>query len=99
MESAHQTITLGGGCFWCLETVFNRLRGVGFFCEAIWHPLQKYYFNFMWPQINICGLADAFIVLRILETLRLKPHWRGCGEASAAWVDVARASQASIDLK
>jgi len=25
---AHETATLAGGCFWCLETVFNRLRGV-----------------------------------------------------------------------
>lgn len=24
----HETITLGGGCFWCLETVFNRIKGV-----------------------------------------------------------------------
>jgi peptide-methionine (S)-S-oxide reductase len=24
----HETATLAGGCFWCLETVFNRLRGV-----------------------------------------------------------------------
>jgi peptide-methionine (S)-S-oxide reductase len=23
-----QTTTLGGGCFWCLENAFNRLRGV-----------------------------------------------------------------------
>ena len=23
-----QTATLAGGCFWCIETVFNRLRGV-----------------------------------------------------------------------
>jgi peptide-methionine (S)-S-oxide reductase len=23
-----QTITLGGGCFWCLEAVFEKLRGV-----------------------------------------------------------------------
>lgn len=28
-ENIHyDTITLGGGCFWCLETVFNRLNGV-----------------------------------------------------------------------
>ncbi len=24
-----QTITLGGGCFWCTEAVFERVRGVG----------------------------------------------------------------------
>lgn len=24
----HQTATFAGGCFWCIETVFNRLRGV-----------------------------------------------------------------------
>lgn len=27
---ARETATLAGGCFWCLETVFNRLRGVEF---------------------------------------------------------------------
>jgi peptide-methionine (S)-S-oxide reductase len=26
--SALDTITLGGGCFWCLEAVFERVRGV-----------------------------------------------------------------------
>ena len=25
---AHETITLGGGCFWCLEAVFDELKGV-----------------------------------------------------------------------
>jgi peptide-methionine (S)-S-oxide reductase len=25
---AHAIATLAGGCFWCIETVFNRLRGV-----------------------------------------------------------------------
>ncbi|HBY61992.1 MAG TPA: peptide-methionine (S)-S-oxide reductase, partial [Solibacterales bacterium] len=24
----HETITLGGGCFWCLEAVFDRMEGV-----------------------------------------------------------------------
>lgn len=24
----HESITLGGGCFWCIETVFNRMEGV-----------------------------------------------------------------------
>jgi peptide-methionine (S)-S-oxide reductase len=26
--SNHQTITLAGGCFWCLEAVFRQLKGV-----------------------------------------------------------------------
>jgi peptide-methionine (S)-S-oxide reductase len=25
---SHEIATLAGGCFWCIETVFNRLRGV-----------------------------------------------------------------------
>jgi len=28
MSSSLQTITLGGGCFWCTEAVFDRVRGV-----------------------------------------------------------------------
>ena len=28
MNSASDTITLGGGCFWCLEAVYERVKGV-----------------------------------------------------------------------
>lgn len=28
-DSKKETATLGGGCFWCLETVYEQLRGVG----------------------------------------------------------------------
>ncbi len=28
MESGRETITLAGGCFWCLQPVFQELRGV-----------------------------------------------------------------------
>ena len=28
MTSMTDTITLGGGCFWCLEAVYERVRGV-----------------------------------------------------------------------
>ena len=27
-EKREETITLGGGCFWCLEAVFDDMRGV-----------------------------------------------------------------------
>jgi peptide-methionine (S)-S-oxide reductase len=27
-DSAYESITLGGGCFWCLEAAFEQLRGV-----------------------------------------------------------------------
>ena len=26
--AGHETITLGGGCFWCLEAVYDQMRGV-----------------------------------------------------------------------
>jgi len=28
MQAANQTITLGGGCFWCTEAVYVRVKGV-----------------------------------------------------------------------
>ena len=28
MDSKHETATLAGGCFWCLEAVYRELRGV-----------------------------------------------------------------------
>ncbi|PWW46299.1 peptide-methionine (S)-S-oxide reductase MsrA [Melaminivora alkalimesophila] len=36
-EQQIQTITLGGGCFWCTEAVFRRVRGV--------HEVQSGYAN------------------------------------------------------
>ena len=28
MSSDHKLLTLGGGCFWCIEAIFKRLAGV-----------------------------------------------------------------------
>jgi len=48
--SDHQTITLAGGCFWCLEAVFRQLKGVqravsgyigGWIDEFIHPPKEK----------------------------------------------------------
>jgi methionine-S-sulfoxide reductase len=49
MTEAHagaQVATLGGGCFWCLEAVFEQLRGVirvqpGYAGEHIPHPTYE----------------------------------------------------------
>jgi peptide-methionine (S)-S-oxide reductase len=44
--SNHQTITLAGGCFWCLEAVFRQLKGVqrvvsGYIGGRVDHPDYK----------------------------------------------------------
>ena len=41
-----ETITLGGGCFWCLEAVFDRVRGIvdvesGYANGHLAHPATK----------------------------------------------------------
>ncbi|MDP2112153.1 MAG: hypothetical protein Q8N48_08510 [Thiobacillus sp.] len=79
--------------------MFNPLRGAGFSFVRQFSSPPKVPFNFMWPGINIHRLADIFIALRMLETLRLKSHWKWCGEVSAAWVDAVRAAQFSIRLE
>lgn len=28
MSTPHQTITLGGGCFWCLDAVYTKVKGI-----------------------------------------------------------------------
>ena len=43
MTASEQIATLAGGCFWCLETAFNRLRGVidavsGYMGGQVEHP-------------------------------------------------------------
>jgi peptide-methionine (S)-S-oxide reductase len=54
MSDPLQTITLGGGCFWCTEAVFVRVRGVADvesgYCNG--HSLQPSY-----PQV--CGGATG----------------------------------------
>ena len=39
-----ETITLGGGCFWCLEAVYERVRGV--------HRVESGYSNGQAPHPN-----------------------------------------------
>jgi peptide-methionine (S)-S-oxide reductase len=41
-----QTATLAGGCFWCTEAIFKRLRGVlavkpGYAASQVPHPSYK----------------------------------------------------------
>ncbi len=43
---SHAIVTLAGGCFWCIESVFNRLRGVesavsGYMGGHTLHPTYK----------------------------------------------------------
>lgn len=46
-------------CFWRPETVFNRLRGVGFFLMRQFVSLPKVLFDFMWLRINLYAVGDA----------------------------------------
>lgn len=46
MTQATQKITLGGGCFWCIESAFNTVKGIskatsGYMGGAVAHPTYE----------------------------------------------------------
>ena len=64
-----QTITLAGGCFWCIESVFTQVRGV--------HGVESGYSNGHTPHIDYERLCRGDTGYAEVVQLQFDPHTIG----------------------
>ena len=84
-----ETITLAGGCFWCLEAVYERVDGVtavesGYSNGHVLHPSYE----------QVCSGDTGHDLARAIEFLIASGHppeavWSCTPRRLAAWLDLA----------
>jgi peptide-methionine (S)-S-oxide reductase len=76
MEQKHEIITLGAGCFWCVEAVFQNLRGVekvvsGYSGGHIKNPAYREVCLGITGHAEVCQLTFDPSVISVEELLQV----------------------------